>query len=656
MFLMNKNQSQDKFNKPLYGMVGEYTLSEGVSLPYFLTVMEIERAIEELKVAENIPASIDNKWSLQELFQREIDQKRIMQDIIRGYLKDPKKLKFFNAITIVLMPIDNNSKILEKFPENELSPPPIPWDGTDEYDKMWSSPEVEVVNFCGVQFAKISTQARLRWDENKVFAAAVDGQHRLWALRTYKEDPSCSGGTLKLQERNTKIPVLFVLLHEKAGFKSQQDGEDLSIRAISRELFTDLNKNAKTVDKARELILDDKSISARCVRTLITNSTSQDIEGRLPLSLIRWQDDSNRFDTNYYLNSLVHLELMISSLLSLEFPKDPMEKRNVLAFIESLNIALGTVDGKIEYEGKTIDRYYEQDCCDDDGEPSVPFSRLPEYFLSSAVEGFIVNFKPWILKLLLEFKPYKNLLEYAREKNLIEGTFSGYQSQTKRHKAKIKDEENALDSNWYEREILLHERHISGLKENQWAFKTIFQKALLRLGKLIAFENIGENRLGTIDDLLDFMNDLYDRNLLVTNAELPEHPFFLWTFISLNSGNGKIKVAKSVEDRIYSILCLWYFGNRKFLMDTANGEKLLSQRKLLNFFAAAKNQVFWPGCADCYTKIKKGFGDAALFGGRNADVTDEQKEEIIKSRFADLLIIGINGYHQNQETQEEDVE
>ena len=118
MFLMNKNQSQDKFNKPLYGMVGEYTLSEGVSLPYFLTVMEIERAIEELKVAENIPASIENKWSLQELFQREIDQKRIMQDIIRGYLKDPKKLKFFNALTIVLMPIDDNSKILEKFPEN----------------------------------------------------------------------------------------------------------------------------------------------------------------------------------------------------------------------------------------------------------------------------------------------------------------------------------------------------------------------------------------------------------------------------------------------------------------------------------------------------------------------------------------------------------
>jgi len=429
--IISKSESKARFNKPLYGLTGKYTLSEGIALPFFSTLIDIDRAIDELRIAEQVPPSLETQWSIKELFQREIDENRVRQDIVKGYLLDTKKLKFFNAITIVLMPINSDGKILENFDDVEPnSTPPIPWDGSDPEDAQWNQDGVQVANFGGVQYATTGLSARLRWDERRVLAVAVDGQHRLWALRTFKEDEKFRGGSLSKVEQQTKIPVIFVLLHPSAGFQNTQDRTDYSIRGISRELFTDLNKNAKTVDRARELILDDKNISAQCVRTLVTSKTAEDSPNLIPLSLVRWQDDSNRFDTSYYLNSLVHLDLLVSNLLDIVPPKDPMDGKKVKDFIKSINDTLGIGGKEVEHDGRTLSKYYEEDRCDEDGEPNSPFSRLPEAYLISAVEGFKVNFRPWLLRILLDFKPYKALLGYSREHNLIEGTFGSFQAQT----------------------------------------------------------------------------------------------------------------------------------------------------------------------------------------------------------------------------------
>ena len=301
MLLIPNSSDKSKFNKPLYGFNGEYTLSENVSLPYFVSLIEINRAIDELKVAEQVPAELDTQWSIKELFQRSIDEKRVHSDIVKGYLLDPNKLKFFNAITIILMPKGDDGKVKDKFDEStHISYPPVPLD-SNEYpdDSVWDNPNIKTSTFGGVQFTSCGGSARLRWDEERVLAVAVDGQHRLWALRTFREDPKFRGGTLRLNEQNTKIPVIFVLLHQNVGFQNDQNQSGYSIRGIARELFTDLNKNAKTVDKARALILDDQSINARCIRTLVTEKTSQDNSLLIPLSLLRWQDEHHKFDTSY---------------------------------------------------------------------------------------------------------------------------------------------------------------------------------------------------------------------------------------------------------------------------------------------------------------------------------------------------------------------
>jgi hypothetical protein len=647
MLIISQEESNNQFNKPLYGLKGQYTLAEGISLPYFLCTMPIERAIDELKIAEQVPASLEAKWSLKELFQREIDEDRILQDIIKSYLLDSKKLKFFNAITIVLMPKGEDEKIQDKFPDSETdTPPPIPWDGSDQEDAQWDHVEAKKADFGGVQFVSIGQQARLRWDENKVLAVAVDGQHRLWALRTFREDKKFRGGTLKANEKQTQIPVIFVLLNSKAGFDNTQSQTSHSIRSISRELFTDLNKNAKTVDRARELILDDKSIHARCVRTLLTDSTAKDDKDLLPLSLVRWQDDVNKFDNSYYLNSLVHLDLLVKALLDLREPSDPMEERQIKAFIKDINQTLG-IDGKeVEHEGRTLTQYYEEDCCDEDGNPQTPFSRLPEYYLESAIKGFKHNFRPWLIKLLMEFKPYSILLKYAKEKNLIEGVFGQYQAQTAKHKSMIKEQEIAKDSDWFKREIITPQSHIAEMKENQWAFKAIFQKAIVRLVKIVEFDYKGEDKnLGTIKDVLSFLDNLYDKNILEVRRDIPELPLSLWTFIALNPGNQKIKVNKAVEDRIFPILLLWYYGTRKLLQDKQQGKVQSSRRELLRFFRAEVNKTNWAGCTDAYKALEKGFDITTFYpfyGKEKDEIPKDRQQELVKEHFSKVLAAGIS--------------
>jgi hypothetical protein len=641
--LLHKNENNQKFNKPLYGYKGQYTLSEGVELPYFSCIMSIERAIDELKIAEQVPASLDAKWSLEELFQREIDETRIKQDIIKGYLLDSNKLNFFNAITIVLMPKGEDEKIQDRF-ENVTkdTPPPIPWDGSDQEDAQWNNDIANQADFGGVQFVSIGQQARLRWDENRVLAATVDGQHRLWALRTFKEDDDFRRGTLSITEKKTQIPVIFILLHHDVGFINQQDRTDNSIRKISRELFTDLNKNAKTVDRARELILDDKSINARCVRTLVTNTTPQDDSNSLPLSLVRWQDNNNRFDESYYINSLVHLDLIVKDLLFLKEPSDPMDVRKVKKFIDDINNALGINGEEVKYDGITLTQFYERNCCDDDGEPEIPFSRLPEYYLASAVEGFEKNFKPWLIKLLTELKPYRELLNYARKNNLIEGTFGQYQAQTKKHKGIIKIKETAKDHTWYQREIDKPQKQIEKIKKDQWAFKAIFQKGVVNLGKIVEFDSKGQDKnLGTIEDILSFLDELYDRNILSLKANINNSSYTLWTFIALNLSSQKIKVTTTVKDRIFSILLLWYFGNRKILIDRQQGNLQFSRRKLLNHFKGTKNEAQWPGCKKAYECLYDAFNVNAFFGRDHEEISDKTKDEMVKEHFAKVLAAGI---------------
>jgi hypothetical protein len=412
----------------------------------------------------------------------------------------------------------------------------------------------------------------------------------------------------------------------------------------SENIDTEEEQESEISQLAPEALIED-ILSRLFLPSLLTKSTATDAQDSLPLSLVRWQDDVNKFDNSYYLNSLVHLDLLVKALLDLNEPKDPMDDKQIKTFIKDINETLG-IDGKeVEHEERTLTQYYIEDCCDEDGNPQTPFSRLPEYYLESAIKGFEQNFRPWVIKLLMDFKPYSNLLKYARTKNLIEGTFGQFQAQTSKHKSMIKEQEIAKDNDWYNKEIVTPQNAIADMKDNQWAFKAIFQKAIVRLGKIVEFDHKGKDKnLGTIKNVLLFLDNLYERKILEVRRDIPELPLSLWTFIALNPGNQKIKVNKTVEDRIFSILLLWYYGNRKLLQDKQIGKPQSTRRELLKFFRGEVNKAEWASCTDAYKALEKGFNITTFYpfyGKGKEEISKEKQQNLVREHFSKVLAVGI---------------
>ncbi|MEI7733299.1 MAG: hypothetical protein WCO56_27255 [Verrucomicrobiota bacterium] len=203
MFNISTQPIKRNYNRPLYGNQGEFTLSREITVPYFSTVLSIPRAVIELKTHEQVAPSLEQKYNLRELYQREIDQERVQKELIDGYLRDTKKLKFFNSLTVVLLPKNPNGQVVSAFEDYPQNNPSIPFDLDDAFDAGFK--DQKTVIFGGVQFSSTAQGlARLRWDTDRVDAVAVDGQHRLRALQKWFDDHK--NKSLEEFEKNTKHP------------------------------------------------------------------------------------------------------------------------------------------------------------------------------------------------------------------------------------------------------------------------------------------------------------------------------------------------------------------------------------------------------------------------------------------------------------------
>jgi hypothetical protein len=624
------------YNRPLYGIVGEFTFSPNNTVPFFSTAMEIERVVSELKTHEMTAPSLDQIYNLKELFQREIDIDRIEHDLVNNYLAVPSKLKFFNSLTIVLFPLDENGDRAVSFETYEGNDPVIPYQSDDSFDDNFKEIEKELIG--GIQLSKTHANiGRIRWDLNRVEALAVDGQHRLQALRNWHESKNKA---LSKYEKETKIPVIFVLVDKKAGLKTNQEK---TINNISRELFTDLNKNARKVDKATEIILDDYSVVSRSVRALVTENTCEDDPELLPLSFVRWRDEIHKFDEDYYLNSLVHLNLLIEDILNLYSTKDKVSKKEAKKVIKDINGKLSISNNELLDDKLTLTKYFNDNYVDphdkDTDELLTPFGSLPPNFLKSAVDGFDKLYKPWILKLLTTFSPYKQLLAYARKEKLITGVFSQYHAQPRSHlKSVVKILESKYGTNWKTKIIDKHIDAITKIKgsgsDEKWAFKTIFQKAIVRIGLALEVNASvpDKKRLGTIADLIAFLDKLNEKNIL--NVRWPSSDRFnLWTFIALHETSHKIKVNKKVEGNIYYFLLLNYYVHRKCLSEskklsfgTVENKTHLRLDETLRYFSQNKAVTDWPECQDAHRSLLKLFSEnGTALHGKDKDAPNYKK-------------------------------
>jgi hypothetical protein len=611
---MNLNaQPSNDYNRPIYGFRGIFTLTNDTAVPYFAALMSIKRMASELKTHEQVAPALEQTYNLKELYQREIDVDRIDREIVKNFLQDPGKLKFFSSLTIVLLPKDADGRIQPDFPQANEAGPAVPCEGDTGFDKEFSN--FPSINFGGVQFVESAAHglSRLRWDSTRIDAVAVDGQHRLTAIRRWFDN--CKNKSLNAREEQTVIPVIFLLLSPKTGFSKGSNHAAKGIKTIAREIFTDLNKNAKTVDKATEIILDDRSLISLCVRELVTEETCQEQLNRLPLSLVRWREANNRFDRDYYLNSLVHLNLVVDSILDLPVPKSGMAISEVKAFISDVGKKLGNPEtGQLtDDDGITLLEYYKDNYLDSDDETQAvaPLTGVPNNFMAAAVRGFRERYVPWMSRLFMELRPYQQLLDYARQNNLISGLFSQYLAQPKNHQLSLRANlEKTHGYTWENEHIKRHVKEIEQIKSplgiercEDWLFKTLFQKAVLQLGKAVCINTAEKDRdrVGTIDDLIAFLNRIHATGMLETHAPLTGHAKLLWTFIALNPVTPKIQVSTASETRIFALLTVLYLTERYELAMRAEGHhhwaSLGTEKRadeILKRFRQVQTEQFWP--------------------------------------------------------------
>jgi hypothetical protein len=345
-----------------------------------------------------------------------------------------------------------------------------------------------------------------------------------------------------------------------------------------------------------------------------------------------------------------------------------MHASDVRKYISTLEQNLGDpIEGQrlLLHEGKSLSDAYASDFFDADSDdpssPIRPFIGIPPSFLPAAVEGFKKHYAPWILSVLRDFKPYNQLLSYAREENLIEGQFSQFHAQPKSAQTELmKSLESEHGEDWKNILIFPHEKQILRIKGDdglglgdQWAFKTIFQKSILRIAKHISlFSEEDIKRKGKTEDFIGFLDDLYDRNILRVLCPIENESYKFWTFVTLNYGNEKINVSTASENRIENLLTIAYTGFRyaahakKSISKTAS-EDSLTPRKIFSEISTQASHPEW-GAHDASrallelmtknaTIIDLALGKKEQDGILSGEDLDKKKRQIGKDRLIALL-------------------
>ncbi|MFK0114383.1 DNA sulfur modification protein DndB [Streptomyces sp. NPDC090994] len=380
---------------------GEYAIGDE-KVPYFSISMTIREADQYLRLARELAFSDDEPVNLEELFQRTVDEDRAAGPIAT-YLRQSGSLKFFNAFTVVLLPVDPDKAdtVAESYVEDSAAPAETP-DGDLERTPIGP---VQIDSLPGTDIGFI------RWSTKRARAVILDGQHRFLALKKILDSPQ----TNLLKPDTTKIPVLLLVLDERAGFVPARD-QDRLLHAC-RSIFVALNKHAVAVSKTRTYLLDDQDIVSVSMRRLLTSEVGdgrngQDSIDRIPLALVDWHSDQAKFDRGLHLTSVLGLHETIRQI----YPNrcDETDYEGLREYITKVSALIGPVGDSRWSELALRNRLskYEDD--------ALPFIFSAEE-VSAVADAFASGVGQAIVRPLLQLEPYKKLREDYQAEGLIGG-------------------------------------------------------------------------------------------------------------------------------------------------------------------------------------------------------------------------------------------
>jgi len=387
---------------------GRYSHSKCI-IPYFQITMSFGDAANYLQLVNEMPGAASMEWKVEELFQRDIDWKRVQRKIV-PYLKQTTEPQFFNSLTIALLPVRN--KQITTFSDGKWTPPTL-----DRAEEFADSPRSFGPISCGFwagwkgpedESARIG---QLCWNTNEICGIAIDGQHRLAAIKELQ------GTTIE-----STVPIILIVLDPDLGYSPNASRQ--SVIETLRALFIDLNKHAKIVSRARQILLDDRDPASVCVRELVgselTNG-SRELSAnppRIPLSLVDWHSEQAKFDEGPYLTTILGMDWAVAKVLSVRPFEDPM------AFDE-IDKLIGKLENKLEIDlSKARDRVGE---CRKYERPFA-FVEEPTNELQLISDGFSRRWSYPVIELLSGLSPYRSLVDLRGSTGTLTPEFANWYS------------------------------------------------------------------------------------------------------------------------------------------------------------------------------------------------------------------------------------
>lgn len=294
------------YNQELRGFYGEFGTGSNTQI-FFLQTGLTPAQLKKVALISEIRGS--EAWPVKDLFQREVDEKRVTNRLL-PYFRAPDKVKFFNPITLTVLPIDPQTNlVLPDMPA--LQPFVMKEDGQE-----WRA--VECPGYFRFRYISDNPQYGVaEWNDARVSVVAIDGQHRLSALKRYFADPGLAqddGGFL-----GWTVPVVLFGLRALI-----DDAHKRTILDVVRSIFIYINTEAKAPNDARQILLSDESINAVAAQELLQYSHENDLResecdvSKVPLLFYDWrglEEDLVPLPTPGALKSVVEVGLWLENYI-----------------------------------------------------------------------------------------------------------------------------------------------------------------------------------------------------------------------------------------------------------------------------------------------------------------------------------------------------
>ena len=280
---------EPSFNEFITGVFGSFHTESSFDVNYLLTSLNYKQ-LDLLMVAAE--AFDFNQVNFDEMIQREIDYRRVNEEIVGDYLeKGADKALFFPPLIVSLVAFDENDKPIHKYSRAQEI------EHTDKdvkyLKKIWDRYfQIELPLFkSSIDMYKSETQGevgyfknnvKLSFDRNFVKLVVIDGQHRLKAIQEYiKKNPN--------GKKFLNLPVCICFSP-----KAIEDNGSEDILDTLRNMFVTINNKGKQVSGHYIDLLNDKSLASQTVRALANrwkSSSSNPISSYL--QFIEWNQRVN---------------------------------------------------------------------------------------------------------------------------------------------------------------------------------------------------------------------------------------------------------------------------------------------------------------------------------------------------------------------------